>query len=156
MRRHLLTPMLACASLMLTGLAGNATAGSIRAPQRDAEAVVTSYFGTLNAMLAGANARGLASVYAPNAVLTLSTPAGSTKVIKGLPALTAWYTAWASTNAGSHFTRTGIRSPLPGMVISYDYTGSATKPLIGRCAHTFSVSQGKIVTDDWVVYFIAK
>lgn len=156
MRRHLISSLLACAFLTLTGLAGNATAGSTHAPQPTAEAVVTSYFGTLNAMLDGGDAGGLAGVYAPNAVLTLSTPAGGTKVVKGLPALTAWYTAWARTNAGSHFTRTSIRSPLPGMAISYDYTGNATKPLIGRCAHVFSISQGKIVTDDWVVYFVAK
>jgi hypothetical protein len=156
MRSRTVVSFIACAILVLSSALFGATSRRALAGEASATDLVVTYFGVVNSMLAGASANGLTSVYAPDAVLTFSTPLGSTKVIRGLPALESWYTAWTKAQAGSHFTRTSVSSPLAGMAISYEYTSSATRPLIGRCAHMFSVSHGKIVTDDWVVYFIAK
>lgn len=154
--RRTIYSCLACVVLVLAGTQVSAQAQPSSAGQRSAKDVVSSYFAVINSMLAGASANGLASVYAPDAILTLSTPVGVTKTVVGLPALTNWYSAWSKKNAGSHFARTSMITPLPGMVVSYDYTSSLARPLIGRCAHTFSVRDGKIVTDDWVVYFITR
>jgi hypothetical protein len=156
MRYRTICSLVACAVLLLSSALFGATSRRALAGEASATELVATYFSVVNSMLAGASANGLTSVYAPDAVLTFSTPLGTTKVIRGLPALESWYTAWTKAQAGSHFTRTSISSPLPGMAISYEYTSSLNRPLIGRCAHTFSVSQGKIITDDWVVYFIAK
>jgi hypothetical protein len=122
-------------------------------PGRTAQAVVTTYFRIFNAGLQGAGFAALPSVYAPNATLTVSTPQGVTTVFQGLTPITGWYKGFAATHHGLRLTRERVRTPLPNVVIDYERAGMASHPLIGRCAHVFVVQQGKIVSDDFIVFY---
>lgn len=121
-----------------------------------ASAVVQTYFTIANGILRGESAAGLATVFAPNAVLTAANPKGVVTTVHGLAAITAWYRTWGSTALpGTQLTTTSMRNPAPDTVIHYEIAGSAAKPLIARCAHIFVVQDGKIISDDFIVFFRA-
>ena len=118
--------------------------------------MVQSYFTIANGILRGEATDGLASVFAPDAVLTAANPKGAVTTAHGLAAIAAWYKAWAAGAApGTQLTTTSMRNPSPDTVIHYEIAGSAAKPLIARCAHVFVVKDGKIVSDDFIVFFHA-
>ena len=155
MKRHHLTAWVACAlvliSLMAAGLPSRSAAA---APS--AAAVVQTYFTIANGILRGESASGLASVFAPDAVLTAANPKGAVTTVHGITAITAWYKAWAAgAMPGTQLTPTSMRIPAPDTVIHYEIAGSAAKPLIARCAHIFVVQEGRIVSDDFIVFFRA-
>ncbi len=118
--------------------------------------VVNSLFTILNEMSLGKPHADLSTVYAPNVTFTIATPLGVRTVIQGLTAVEAWDTKWATTNAGVQLTTTRETNPSPGYVIHYENAWSAAKPLIAKCAHFLVVDQGKITSDDWVTYYLAK
>jgi hypothetical protein len=143
-----------CTLVLVCVLAAPAFAQSPSATSaRTAQAVVTTYFRIVNAGLQGAGFAALPSVYAPNATLTVSTPQGVTTVFQGLTPITGWYKGFAATHHGLHLTREKVRTPLPAMVIDYERAGMAGHPRAGLCAHVFVVQQGKIVSDDFIVFY---
>jgi ketosteroid isomerase-like protein len=120
-----------------------------------AEAVVQTYFTIANGILRGNSTSGLAAVFAPDAVLTAANPKGVVTTVHGIAAITAWYKAWgANALPGTQLTTTSRRNPTPDTVINYEIAGSAAKPLIARCAHIFVIQGGKIVSDDFIVFFV--
>jgi hypothetical protein len=81
---------------------------------------------------------------------------GVVKTVHGLAAIAGWYKAWAAAAApGMQLTTTDMRNPTPSTVIHYEIAGSPDKPVIARCAHIFVVQHGRIVSDDFIVFFRA-
>jgi hypothetical protein len=145
-----------CTTLLLTAFLVGSGPRPAAATSRSSVAVVNSLFTILNEMSLSKPHADLSTVYAPNVTFTIATPLGVRTVIHGLPALKAWATKWSTTNAGVQLTTTSEISPSSGYVIHYENAGSAAKPLIAKCAHFLSVVQGKIISDDWVTYYLAK
>jgi hypothetical protein len=98
----------------------------------------------------------LASIYAPNATLTLSNPKGLTKVFHGLTAITAFYKKLPGLFPGYQWTTAAWRSLAPTVVIFYERAGTPAMALPGRCAHTIVVQNGLILSEDWVTYYPGK
>ena len=124
-------------------------------PPSRAENVVTRYFGILNAGMASANAdfSALATVYASDAVLTQSSPAGVTNVYQGLAAVTGFYvTAWQNFH-GLRWTQDHVRNLDNSVVLSYEHANRPGQTKPGLCAHLFKVHRGLISTLDWVTYY---
>ena len=123
--------------------------------QRGAQRVVNKYFGILNAGMASTDGdfSALATVYAHNAVLTQSNPAGVTKVFEGLDALTGFYVALWHSFQGIQWSQDHIRNLAEDVVLSYEHAGKPTWTAQGRCAHLFKVRDRRIRTLDWVTYY---
>ncbi len=122
---------------------------------KHAREVVTRYFGILNAGMASADAdfSALRTVYAPDAVLTQSSPAGVTHVYEGRHAVIGFYvSAWQNFH-GLHWTQDHMRSLDTHVVLSYEHAGRPNQTKPGNCAHLFAVHRGLIDTLDWVTYY---
>ena len=124
-------------------------------PPTHAEKVVTRYFGILNAGMASADAdfSALATVYAHDAVLTQSSPAGVTNVYQGLDAVTGFYVAAWQNLHGITWTQEHVRNLTSTVMLSYEHAGRPAQTTPGRCAHLFNVHRGLISTLDWVTYY---
>jgi hypothetical protein len=120
-----------------------------------AENVVTRYFGILNAGMASTNAdfSALATVYAKDAVLTQSSPAGVTNVYQGLAAVTGFYVAAWQNFHGLRWTQDHVRNLASSVVLSYEHAGRPGQTKPGLCAHLFKVHRGLISSLDWVTYY---
>lgn len=153
-RRNLSTLVAALLTIMALTISQLGVRPTMAAPS--ASAVVQTYFTIANGMLRGESAADLATVFAPDAVLTAANPKGVVKTVHGLAAIMAWYRAWgAAALPGTQLTTTSVRNPTPDTVIHYEIAGSPAKPLIARCAHIFVVQDGKIISDDFIVFFVA-
>jgi hypothetical protein len=120
-----------------------------------AEQVVTRYFGILNAGMTSANAdfTALATVYAGDAALTQSSPAGVTSVYHGLDAIIGFYvTAWQNLH-GITWTQDQIRNLASDVVLSYEHAGQPAQTKPGRCAHLFKLHRSLISSLDWVTFY---
>ncbi len=155
-RRHILTgaavvPVVGAASLLTPSqaFAKDEPAAS------HAQQVVTRYFGILNAGMASANAdfSALAGVYAKDAVLTQSSPAGVTKVYQGLDAVTGFYVAAWQNFHGITWTQDHVRNLASTVVLSYEHAGRPNQTKPGLCAHLFTVHHSRISSLDWVTYY---
>ena len=120
-----------------------------------AEQVVTRYFGILNAGMTSANAdfAALTTVYAADAVLTASSPAGVTTVYHGLDAVIGFYVAAWQNLHGITWTRDQVRNLANGVVLSYEHASRPAQTKAGRCAHLFKVHRGLIISLDWVTFY---
>ena len=120
-----------------------------------AQRVVTKYFGILNAGMSSTDGdfSALAGVYAPNAVLTQSNPAGVTHVFHGLDAITGFYVSLWKAFQGIQWSQDQIRNLAEDVVLSYEQAGKPTWTAPGRCAHLFKVRDRRILTLDWVTYY---
>ena len=120
-----------------------------------ARRVVTRYFGILNAGMASTNGdfSALASVYAKDAVLTQSSPAGVTNVFEGLDAVTDFYVAAWQNFHGATWTQDHVRNLASTVVLSYEHAGRPGQTKPGLCAHLFTVDSGRIRSLDWVTYY---
>jgi SnoaL-like domain len=120
-----------------------------------AQSVVARYFDILNAGMASANAdfSALATVYASDAVLTQSSPAGVTNVYRGLAAVTGFYVAAWQNFHGLRWTQDQVRSLASSVVLSYEHAARPGQTKPGPCAHLFMVHRGLISTLDWVTYY---
>jgi hypothetical protein len=132
--------------------ATSSTRGSAASTNTPAN-VVVSYFKVANDILRGASTSTLAGVYAPDATLVFSNPKGQTATFHGLPAIKGWYKVWAVGAAGLQLKQVSTRSPLPGMVIHYEVAVDSSNQVIARCAHVFAIAGGKILSDDFVIYY---
>ena len=126
--------------------------------ESSSQAVVTRYFGILNAGMRSANGdfSTLAAVYSKNAVLTQSNPAGVTQVSRGLAAIVAWYHGTWTKIPGYQWTQESMRNLVGSVVLSYEHAGSPPLSVPGRCAHLFLVKDGLIRSLDWVTFYGGK
>ena len=155
MRVRLAYPLVAAAVLLASMLAAHASAQS-SARQSSAPEVAARYFTVLNAGMKSGNFSAMASVYAPDATLTLSNPKGVTRVFHGLAAITAFYQKLPGLFPGLQWTTVRWRSLAPTVVIFYERAGTPAMAAPGRCAHTIVVQNALIASEDWVTYYAGK
>ena len=144
--------------LLLMGLAGCATASAAPAAPRDtrAEAVVTQQFVLFNAGMASGDFAAFDQVFAPDATLTTSNPAGVTTVHQGLPQIIAYYQAFQAAHPLCRWTNDSLRSLSESVVLAYDHACSPPQSVAGRCVHIFVVHAGLIESYDWVTFYPGK
>ena len=118
-----------------------------------ASTVVTTYLQLFNAGMRSGDFSAMASVYAPDATLTQSSPKGVTTVLHGLTAITSFYQGLKTKFAGYQWTVESMRSLAPNIVLVYQHAGSPPLRVAGRCVHLFVVQDGKIATYDWATYY---
>src|SRR5438309_565795 len=123
-----ISTLIACALVASCAVMPHASAHAA-SPRNGAEALIRSYFSIANAGLNTGDFSALPTVYAPNVTLTVSNPAGVTKVLRGMDKITAWYKTWASANAGAQLTSFSTTSPMPNVVIDYEHADKAGHPL---------------------------
>jgi hypothetical protein len=152
--RFRITSLLLCSILLLSVMATRSPARtSAAAGMRSPAAVVVTYFNIANSILRGASTSTLSNVYAPGATLVVSNPKGQTSTFHNLPAIEGWYKVWAVGAAGLQLKQVSMRTPLPGMVVHYEVAVDSSTQVIARCAHIFAVVNGKIASDDFIIYY---
>ncbi len=118
-----------------------------------ATTVVTTYLQLFNAGMRSGDFSAMASVYAPDATLTQSSPKGVTTVLHGLAAITVFYQGLKTKFADYQWTVESMRSLAPNVVLVYQHAGSPPLRVAGRCVHLFVVQNGKITSYDWATYY---
>jgi hypothetical protein len=118
-----------------------------------ATTVVTTYLQLFNAGMRSGDFSAMASVYAPDATLTQSSPKGVTTVLHGLTAITNFYQVLRTKFGGYQWTVESMRSLAPNIVLVYQHAGSPPLRVAGRCVHLFVVQNGKITSYDWATYY---
>jgi hypothetical protein len=143
--------------ILLSGLAacgGGAKAQlSATSTEPDARTVVTTYLQLFNVGMRSGDFSPLASVFAPDATLTQSSPKGVTTVLHGFAAITNFYQILKTRFAGYQWTIESMRMLAPNIVLVYQHAGSPPLRVGGRCVHLFVVQDGKIITYDWATYY---
>ena len=145
--------------LLLSGLAacgGPANAQqntTTTAPQSNANKVVTKYLQLFNAGMLSGDFSAMASVYAPDATLTQSSPKGVTTVLNGLTAITTFYQGLRTKFPGYQWTVESMRDLAPNVVLVYQHAGSPPLSVAGRCIHVFVIKGGKITSYEWATYY---
>ena len=144
--------------VLLLGLAACATASAAGAQPHDtrAEAVVLHQFDLFNAGMASGDFAAFDQVFAPDAMLTTSNPAGVTTVHQGLAAIIAYYQAFQAQHPLCRWTVDSIRSLSESVVLTYDHACSPPQSVAGRCEHLFVVHAGLIQTYDWTTFYPGK
>ena len=115
-----------------------------------------TYTTIFNAGMKNGDFSAMASVFAPDATFTRSTPLGVTKVYHGLKAIIAALTAIQKTFAGYQWTVDSMRSLDQWVVLAYEHAGSPPLSVAGRCEHVFVVVDGKIRSYDWTTFYPGK
>jgi hypothetical protein len=144
--------------VLLLGLAACATASAAAVQPHDtrAEDVVMHQFALFNAGMASGDFTAFDQVFAPDATLTTSSPAGVTTVHQGLPAIIAYYQAFQAQHPLCRWTNDSLRSLSESVVLAYDHACSPPQSVAGRCAHIFVVHAGLIESYDWVTFYPGK
>jgi len=132
--------------------AGSTFARIVSTPEPGPQAIVAYYFSVANKALMDGNVADFSLVFAPNATLTASNPAGVTVTAHGVPAIERWFTTWAKAAAGLRLIETSVRSPMPGLVLHYETAVNAYDEVVAHCAHVFVVRDGMIVSDDFITF----
>jgi hypothetical protein len=145
-------------ALLALGLAVYATASARSAAPRDtrAEAVVLHQFDLFNAGMASGDFAAFDQVFAPDATLTTSNPAGVTTVHQGLAAIIAYYQAFQAAHPLCRWTVDSLRSLSESVVLTYDHACSPPQSVAGRCEHLFVVHAGLIESYDWTTFYAGK
>jgi ketosteroid isomerase-like protein len=122
-------------------------------PEPHATTVVTKYLQLFNAGMRSGDFSAMASVYAPDATLTQSSPKGVTTVVHGLANIITFYQGLRTKFPGYQWTVENMRSLASNVVLVYQHAGSPPLRVAGRCVHVFVVKGGKIATYDWATYY---
>jgi ketosteroid isomerase-like protein len=157
-KANLLALLILLVVLLISGLAAcggaaNALPSTTQSNAQPNTTVVTTYLQLFNAGMRSGDFSAMASVYAPDATLTLSNPKGVTTVVHGLAAITSFYQGLKTKFAGYQWTVESMRSLSPNVVLVYQHAGSPPLRVAGRCVHVFVVQNGKITSYDWATYY---
>ena len=119
------------------------------------QALLNRYWKTLNAGMASSNGdfSAMADVYAANATLTQSNPAGLTVVSHGIDTIIAFYASLWTKLHGDQWTLDSTRWLARDIALNYEHAGSPPLTVPGRCAHLFVFRHHRIHTLDWVTFF---
>ncbi len=122
---------------------------------RHNQAIIERYWETLNAGMASTTGdfSAMAEVYANDATLTQSNPAGVTTINQGIDAIIAFYGRAYVKFRGYQWTLDTTRWLTHHIALNYEHAGSPPLTVPGRCAHLFTLRHGRIQTLDWVTYF---
>jgi ketosteroid isomerase-like protein len=151
MRPRHLYALVAAALLLATATAH--TLAQAPAHQLSSQGVVTTYFGILNAGMKSGDFSALATVFAPDATLTRSTPKGATAVYHGIVAITRFYQTLPKLAPSYQWTTDSMRTVDAAVVLAYEHAGSPPLKVASRCVHVFAIQAGKIASYDWVAFY---
>ena len=124
--------------------------------QPNATSVVRTYLQLFNAGMRSGDFSAMASVYAPDATVSRSTPEGETFILRGLNSIIAYYSHLSRGAPGVQFYRDKWYDLSPSIVLNYEH---ATGPGYSRptlCSHLFVLQKGKIHQLFWVAYYAGK
>jgi len=147
--------LLTCLLLICSGFPALVAADRATS-QKSEDALVATYYQILNAGLKGGDFSVMASVFAPDATLTASTPLGSTVVVQGLSAIIAYYKNTASKFPGMQFIRDSTYDLSPTIVLNYEHAPIPSLSVPGRCSHLFVLRNSRIQELFWVAYSLAR
>ena len=159
MRRRLpillsgLTILAVFAVSALSGCGGVAHAQSNAPADPPDEAVIASYIQALNHGIQTGDFTGLINLYAPDGVLTASTPNGVTKVATGSAELLAFFQAYRAAHPGLVFSVDSVRVLSPHVVLTYEHGLPPGWAAPGRCIHVYTIKQGHVQSLDWATFF---
>jgi len=126
---------------------------STTSPEPHATTVVTKYLQLFNAGMRSGDLSTMASVFAPDATLTQSSPKGVTTVVHGLANIITFYQGLRTKFPGYQWTVENMHSLAPNVVLVYQHAGSPPLRVASRCVHVFVVKSGKITSYDWATYY---
>jgi hypothetical protein len=141
---------------LLSGCGGVAHAQANAPADPPDAAVVASYIQALNAGIQSGDFSDLLALYAPDAVLTASTPAGVTKVSTGTAAIGAYFQAFRSAHPGLVFAVDSVRIVSPHEVLTYEHASPPGWAAPGRCMHLYILKAGKVQSLDWATFYPGK
>lgn len=123
--------------------------------QASYERLLETYWVTLNAGMASPTGdfSGMADVYAADATLTQSNPAGVTNVSTGIDEIIAFYGKAYAKFHGYQWSLDSTRWLAWDIALNYEHAGSPPLTVPGRCAHLFTFCGGRIQTLDWVTFY---
>jgi hypothetical protein len=141
---------------LLSGCGGVAQAQSKAPADPPDEAVITSYIQALNHGIQSGDFTALVNIYAPDGVLTASTPNGATKVATGSAQLLAFFQAFRTSHPGLVFSVDSVRVLSPHIVLTYEHASLSGWVAPGRCMHVYIIKQGHVQSLDWATFFPGK
>jgi hypothetical protein len=156
-KTNLLALLIVLAVFLISGLAAcgeqaNALPNTTQS-ETSASTVVTTYLQLFNAGIRSGDFSAMDSVFAPDAILTQSSPRGVTMVLHGLAAFTSFYQGLKTKFAGYQWTVESMHSLAPNVVLVYQHAGSPPLLVADRCVQVFVVQNGKINSYDWATYY---
>jgi hypothetical protein len=141
---------------LLSGCGGVAQAQSKAPADPPDEAVIASYIQALNHGIQTGDFTGLINLYAPDGVLTASTPNGVTKVATGSAELLAFFQAYRAAHPGLVFSVDSVRVLSPHVVLTYEHGILPGWTTPGRCMHVYILKQGHVQSLDWATFYPGK
>jgi hypothetical protein len=156
MRLRYLHVLIIAAVLLVATTAAAHVSASRTAARAVAPQVVTSFSSIFNDGMKSGDFSAMASVFAPGATFTRSTPQGVTKAYHGLKAIIGAFTAIQKTFAGYQWTIDSMRPLDQWVVLAYEHAGSPPQSVPGRCMHVFVIVDGKIRSYDWTTFYPGK
>jgi hypothetical protein len=127
-----------------------------RTTSDSAASLVTTYISTINADMKSGSFSNLATVYASNATLSISTVKGVTKHINGLSSITRLYQAIQPYLHTLTWTLKGMQTLSPTVVLCYIDVGNGQLTAAARSAHVIVIQNGKVVSHDWIDFYPGK
>lgn len=152
MKLRVLAPLVA-GLLLASGVAAARVSANTSASRPNASTVVATYSSIFNAGMKSGDFSAVASVFAPDATFTRSTPAGKTTVYHGIKAIISGLGGVYKAFPGYQWTIDQERSLDQWVVLAYEHAGSPPLSVAGRCEHVFVVVDGKIRSYDWTTFF---
>jgi hypothetical protein len=149
-----LVGVLAAAVLSHRGMAPQAHAkGPVDPPD---EQVITNYVQALNDGIQTGDFSALLAIYAPDAVLTASTPNGVTTTATGTAELQTFFTHFRSIHLGLVFAVDSVRVLSPHLVLTYEHASPPGWVAPGRCMHLYTIQHGQVQSLDWATFYPGK
>jgi hypothetical protein len=124
-----------------------------RLSQQNGEALVALYYQVFNAGLRNGDFSAMASVYAPDGILSQSDPQGENSTFQGLKAIIAFYHRVYLNIPGTQFKRDKLYDLSPTILLNYEHGMGTGLRLPPRCSHLFVIRNGRLHQVFWVVYF---
>jgi hypothetical protein len=141
---------------LLSGCGGVAHARANSPADPPDAAVIASYVQALNAGILTGDFTALVNLYAPDGVLTASTPNGGTKVVTGSAQLLTFFQAYRTAHPGLVFSVDSVRVLSPHIVLTYEHGLPPGWSAPGRCMHLYILKQGHVQSLDWATFFPGK
>lgn len=141
------------AMAILSGCGSTALAAQNAPKDPPDQQVISNYVAALNAGIQSGDFSALLAIYAPDAVLTASTPKGVTTVSTGTAELGTFFQNYRTAHPGLVFAVDSVRILSPHVVLTYKHAAVPTWLAPGRCMHIYTIKAGKVQSLDWATFY---
>ena len=149
----ILSVIAAVAIMALSGCGGTPVAHAQAPADPPDQQVITTYIQDLNAGIQSGDFTALVNLYAPDAVLTASTPNGVTTTATGRAEIEAFFQHFRSIHPGLVFAIDSIRIISPHVALTYEHAAPPGWVAPGRCMHLYTIKSGQVQSLDWATFF---